>query len=75
MNCKHWPNSDYEMINVTMDDYINNDKFLAYYMTVSGHLNYTKTGNAMVYRNWEQVENLPYSHKAKSYLAANIELD
>ena len=63
------------MINVTMDDYINNDKFLAYYMTVSGHLNYTKTGNAMVYRNWEQVENLPYSHKAKSYLAANIELD
>ena len=75
MNTSRWPNSDYEMINVTMDDYINNDKFLAYYMTVSGHLNYTKTGNAMVYRNWEQVENLPYSHKAKSYLAANIELD
>ena len=75
MNTSKWPNSDYEMINVTMDDYINNDKFLAYYMTVSGHLNYTKTGNAMVYRNWEQVENLPYSHKAKSYLAANIELD
>ena len=75
MNTSRWPNSDYEMINATMDDYINNDKFLAYYMTVSGHLNYTKTGNAMVYRNWEQVENLPYSHKAKSYLAANIELD
>ena len=75
MNTSRWPNSDYEMINVTIDDYINNDKFLAYYMTVSGHLNYTKTGNAMVYRNWEQVENLPYSHKAKSYLAANIELD
>ena len=75
MNTSRWPNSDYEMINVTMDDYINNDKFLAYYMTVSGHLNYTKAGNAMVYRNWEQVENLPYSHKAKSYLAANIELD
>ena len=75
MNTSRWPNSDYEMINVTMDDYINNDKFLAYYMTVSGHLNYTKAGNAMVYRNWKQVENLPYSHKAKSYLAANIELD
>lgn len=75
MNTSRWPNSDYEMINVTMDDYINNDKFLAYYMTVSGHLNYTKTGNAMVYRNWDLVKDLPYSDKAKSYLAANIELD
>ena len=75
MNTNRWPNSDYEMIDVTTVDYINNDKFLAYYMTVSGHLNYTKVGNAMVYRNWEQVENLSYSHKAKSYIAANIELD
>ena len=75
MDTSRWPNSDYEMIKTTIDDYINNEKFLAYYMTVSGHLNYTKSGNEMVYRNWEQVENLPYSHKAKSYLAANIELD
>ena len=75
MNTKRWPNSDYEMMNVTMDDYINNDKFLAYYMTVSGHLNYTRNGNLMVERNWEQVKDLPYSHKAKSYIAANIELD
>ncbi len=75
MDTSLWPNSDYEMIDVTTNDYINNDKFLAYYMTVSGHLNYTKVGNCMVYRNWSAVENLPYSHKAKSYLAANIELD
>ena len=75
MNATRWPNSDYEMINVTTDDYINNDKFLAYYMTVSGHLNYTKSGNAMVYRNWDLVKDLPYSDKAKSYIAANIELD
>ena len=75
MNTSRWPNSDYEMVDVTTSDYINNDKFLAYYMTVSGHLNYTLNGNAMVYRNWEQVKSLPYSHKAKSYLATNIELD
>lgn len=75
MNTSRWPNSDYEMIDVTTDDYINNDKFLAYYMTVSGHLNYTKIGNAMVYRNWDLVKDLPYSDKAKSYLSANIELD
>lgn len=75
MDTNKWPNSDYEMLNVTMDDYINNEKFLAYYMTVSGHLNYTKSGNAMTARNWDAVKDLPYSDKAKSYLAANIELD
>ncbi len=75
MNTKLWPNSDYEMIDVTTDDYINNDKFLAYYMTVSGHLNYTQIGNCMVSRNWDAVKDLPYSDKAKSYIAANIELD
>ena len=75
MDTSKWPNSDYEMIDVTVNDYINNDKFLAYYMTVSGHLNYTRSGNCMVYRNWDLVKNLPYSDKAKSYLATNIELD
>ena len=75
METSLWPNSDYEMIDVTTDDYINNDKFLAYYMTVSGHLNYTKIGNCMVDRNWDLVKDLPYSDKAKSYIAANIELD
>ena len=75
MDTSNWPNSDYEMVKTTMDDYINNEKFMAYYMTVSGHMNYTKMGNMMVYRNWDQVKDLPYSHKAKSYLAANIELD
>ena len=75
MNTKLWPNSDYEMINVTADDYINNEKFLAYYMTVSGHLNYTTMGNCMASRNWDAVKDLPYSHKAAAYLATQIELD
>ena len=75
MNTKLWPNSDYEMVDVTTEDYINNEKFLAYYMTVSGHLNYTTNGNCMASRNWESVKELPYSHKAKSYLATQMELD
>lgn len=75
MDTSNWPNSDYEMVKTTVDDYINNEKFMAYYMTVSGHVNYTKIGNMMVYRNWDQVKDLPYSNKAKGYLAANIELD
>ena len=75
MDTSNWPNSDYEMVKTTVNDYINNEKFMAYYMTVSGHMNYTKLGSAMVYKNWEQVKDLPYSNKAKGYLAANIELD
>lgn len=31
--------------------------------------------NAMVEKNWDKVKSLPYSDKAKGYLAANIELD
>lgn len=75
MDCTRWPNSDLEMIQVTTDDYINNEKFLAYYMTVSGHLDYTREDNYLSDKNWSLVEDLPYSYKAKCYLAAQIELD
>lgn len=75
MNCSRWPNSDLKMMQVTMDDYINNDSFLAYYMTVSGHLNYTTEGNYIANKNWSLVKDLPYSHRAKAYLATQIELD
>lgn len=75
MNCKRWPESDVEMIDATINDYINSDKFMIYYMTVSGHLNYTFTGNSMSYKNKELVKDLPYSEHVKAYIAANIELD
>lgn len=75
IKCKIWPESDNEMIKATTNDYIKNEHFLAYYMTVSGHLNYTKTGNSMVNRNWSAVKNLPYSEKARGYLAAQREFD
>lgn len=75
MDCTRWPNSDLEMIQVTTDDYINNEKFLAYYMTVSGHLGYTREDNYISDKNWDLVKDLPYSDKAKCYLAAQIELD
>ncbi len=75
INCSRWPESDLEMINATTSEYINDTNFVTYYMTVSGHLNYTRTGNSMVNRNWSKVKNLSYSDKAKGYLSANIELD
>ena len=81
INCRIWPQSDLEMMEATMNDYINDEHFLAYYMTVSGHLEYTTNGNMMATRNYGTVNDycnqngLNYSHKAKSYLACNIELD
>lgn len=76
INCNIWPESDAELIEATYQDYINSDKpFMTYYMTVSGHLEYTYSGNVMVKRNWDLVKDLNYSAKAKSYLATQIELD
>lgn len=74
MSFKEFPASDYEMIKSTVSDYINEDKFIAYYMTISGHIEYD-TSNAIVRKNWDKVKDLPYSDKAKAYLATQIELD
>lgn len=75
MNCKSWPESDLEMINATIDDYINSDNFMIYYMTVSGHLDYSFKSNDMSSKNKEYVKDLPYSKEIKAYLSANIELE
>ena len=77
MNLKNWPSSDIDMIDVTTSDYLKEDdsKFIAYYMTVSGHLEYTPTGNTIVRKNWDIVKDLDYSTRAKGYLAAQLELD
>ena len=76
MNCKHWPNSDLEMINGTFEYYINKDKpFLTYFMTVSGHLNYNFYGNNMASKNKNKVKDLKYSTPVKAYLSTQIELD
>lgn len=73
---KTWPESDLEMMQVTVDDYITStEPFHAYYMTVSGHLNYSFVGNAMSKKNKPLVDHLNMSDTAKAYLACNIELD
>ena len=76
MNCKHWPNSDLEMVEASFDYFLKDDKpFLTYYMTVSGHLNYNFYGNNMASRNRKAVKNLKYSDAIKAYYATQIELD
>ncbi len=70
-----WPESDLEMIEQTVDEYINEDKFHTYYMTVSGHLEYNFFGNAMSVKNMDAVANLDMSDPCRAYIACNIELD
>ena len=77
MNCKPWPQSDDEMIKVTLPDYINNEEpFMAYYMTVSGHFGYSWEGNSMSYKHKKDVKGLDKAtESAKAYVATQIELD
>lgn len=70
-----WPESDLEMMEVTIPEYIDDQPFHTYYMTVSGHMNYTFFGNSMSSKNKEAVEDLPYSQEARAYIACNVELD
>ncbi len=70
-----WPESDLEMMEKTIPEYINNQPFHAYYMTVSGHMQYNFTGNYMSVKNKEYVKELPYTEAGRAYLACQIELD
>ena len=76
INCNQWPESDVEMIEATFDDYIANENpFMVYYVTVSGHGDYGFNYSAMARKHKDDVANLNYSEKPLSYLAAKIELD
>lgn len=72
---KKWPQSDYEMISGTLETYIDRQPFSIYYMSVSGHSNYGKSGNAMTKRHWDRVQHLPYSDQIKGYYACNLDLE
>ncbi len=70
-----WPASDLEMMEETVDEYIEEEPFHTYYMTVSGHMQYSFEGNYMAWKNQNLVKDTPYSEQARAYLATQIELD
>lgn len=70
-----WPASDLEMMQGTLPEYVNQERFHVYYLTVSGHMNYNFKGNAMSSKNREAVAGLELSENARAYIACNIELD
>lgn len=72
---ERWPESDLEMIDFTVEQYIDKQPFHAYYMTVSGHCRYNRGGNKMSGKNYSLVEHLDTSEGVKCYIAANLELE
>jgi arylsulfatase A-like enzyme len=72
---KRWPASDYEMMVSTMPEYVNDERFFVYYMTVSGHMNYNFRGNSMSAKNKDAVKDLPLSENGQAYIACHVELD
>ncbi len=71
-----WPRLDSELITATVGRYIYEEKpFFTYYLTVSGHNNYSFEENTAARRNKSAVSALRYSERVKAYLAAQFELE
>ncbi|MGM0397211.1 MAG: LTA synthase family protein [Bacillota bacterium] len=70
-----WPESDLQMMEKTIPEYISSQRFHTYYMTVSGHFIYKFGDNDMADKNKKLVDHLPYSESVRAYLATQIELD
>lgn len=74
MQCEYFHASDMEMFDQSINDYLTQDKFYAYYITLSGHGSYDSS-NFISTKHLDKVNNLPYSSSIKYYLAANIDFD
>ena len=72
---EYWPQSDLELVNQSMAQYMDSEPFHTYYMSVSGHMMYEVNSNQMSYRNYDSVAGLPYSETTKGYLACQLELE
>ncbi len=76
-----WPQSDERLIRQSFPEYSENEPFMTYYMTNSGHAEYSWSSNAMSKKNREAVEaaaeeyEWDYSDTTLAYLAANLELE
>ena len=72
----YWPRSDHEMAVATLPYYIDLETpWHAYYMTVSGHANYTFMGNNMAKKHRDIVENMDASDNIKAYHACQYEVE
>ena len=70
-----FPESDLEMINATVPQYIDQQPFSIYYMTVSGHCMYSQKENAMARKNYDVVADMDCCEAVKCYYASQQELE
>lgn len=71
-----WPASDIEVVESSYPIYQDSSPFVAYYMSISGHLEYNFTGgNAMALKNKDLVKDMNASEIIKAYMATQIEFD
>lgn len=70
-----WPESDLEMMEITVPQYIDQQPFSIYYMTVSGHCGYTYNENAQTRKHYDEVADLEGSEQVKGYYACQLELE
>lgn len=70
-----WPESDKEMFDFTVPQYVDQQPFSIYYMTVSGHGLYSWSGNYQSKRHQEEVQHLDCSETVKAYIACNLDLE
>lgn len=72
----YWPTSDLEMMEQSVDDYINEPQFHAYYMTFSGHYQYNPNDNGVVRKHYNSLADSKWTQMTqKGYIACHIELD
>ena len=71
--------SDYDTIEAVYKEFIDEEPFLMYFMTFSGHLPYNYDYNAMCLKNREEAEKctegMDLPEDAVAYIAAQMELD
>ena len=72
---KTWPESDVEVVDLSTADFTGSEPFSVYYMSISGHREFTFGGNYIASKNKEHVADLPYSSNVRAYLATQLELE
>lgn len=70
-----WPESDVEMMELTIPAYVDDVPFHTAYMTVSGHMLYTFMGNTQASKHRDEVGHEDLREEARAYLACQMELD
>ncbi|MBQ7915992.1 MAG: LTA synthase family protein [Firmicutes bacterium] len=71
-----FPASDQQMMELALPEFIDEEPFHAYFLTISGHTMWNFNGeNAMCVKNEAQVQDLPYGTQLRAYIACQLEVE